>query len=93
MQYRYPIMGIIGIVLVVTIVFSSQQMPLQNTKEDTTKNITSGTNYDKSLESSSKIQTTNGIQHIVPLDKIKSGGPPKDGIPSIDDPKFVNSSP
>src|SRR3989338_6609158 len=91
MQYRYPIMGIIGIVLVVTIVFSSQQMPLQNTKEDTTKNITSGTNYDKSLESSSKIQTTNGIQHIVPLDKIKSGGPPKDGIPSIDDPKFVNS--
>ncbi|HEX9319044.1 MAG TPA: DUF3179 domain-containing (seleno)protein, partial [Nitrososphaeraceae archaeon] len=29
------------------------------------------------------------IKHIVPLDKIVSGGPPPDGIPSIDNPKFV----
>ncbi|MEX0764161.1 MAG: DUF3179 domain-containing protein [Nitrosopumilaceae archaeon] len=35
---------------------------------------------------------TNGIKHIVPLDKIKSGGPPKDGIPSIDNPKFTAAS-
>jgi hypothetical protein len=33
--------------------------------------------------------TTNGLKHIVPLDKIRGGGPPKDGIPSIDNPKFV----
>jgi hypothetical protein len=32
---------------------------------------------------------TNGLKHIVPLDKIKGGGPPKDGIPSIDNPKFA----
>ncbi len=32
---------------------------------------------------------TNGLKHSVPLDKIKGGGPPKDGIPSIDNPKFV----
>lgn len=32
---------------------------------------------------------TNGQKHIIPLDKIKVGGPPKDGIPSIDNPKFV----
>ena len=35
------------------------------------------------------IMVTNGLKHIVPLDKIKGGGPPKDGIPSIDDPKFA----
>lgn len=29
-------------------------------------------------------------KHIVPLDKIVSGGPPPDGIPSIDNPKFVS---
>ena len=29
-------------------------------------------------------------KHIVPLDQIVSGGPPPDGIPSIDNPKFVN---
>ncbi len=28
--------------------------------------------------------------HIVPFDQIVSGGPPPDGIPSIDNPKFVN---
>ena len=36
--------------------------------------------------------TTDGVKHIVPLDKIRSGGPPKDGIPSIDNPKFVNAN-
>lgn len=35
------------------------------------------------------IMVTKGLKHIVPLDKIRAGGPPKDGIPSIDDPKFV----
>jgi Protein of unknown function (DUF3179) len=29
-------------------------------------------------------------KHIVPLDKIVGGGPPQDGIPSIDNPKFVS---
>jgi Protein of unknown function (DUF3179) len=31
-------------------------------------------------------------RHSVPLDEIISGGPPRDGIPSIDDPKFVPAS-
>jgi len=29
-------------------------------------------------------------KHTVPLDQITSGGPPKDGIPAIDDPKFIS---
>ncbi len=33
---------------------------------------------------------TNGVKHIIPLDKIRGGGPPKDGIPSIDNPVFAN---
>ncbi len=40
----------------------------------------------------SNITITNGIKHIIPLDEIKDGGPPKDGIPSIDTPKFVQAS-
>ncbi|MFZ5921906.1 MAG: DUF3179 domain-containing protein [Chloroflexota bacterium] len=32
--------------------------------------------------------TTDFSRHSVPYDEIFSGGPPKDGIPSIDDPKF-----
>ena len=43
-------------------------------------------------ESKYEIQFTKGEKHIVPLDKIRSGGPPPDGIPSIDEPIFVKSS-
>ena len=41
---------------------------------------------------SNGIMVTDGLKHIVPLDKIKGGGPPKDGIPSIDDPQFTTLS-
>jgi hypothetical protein len=33
---------------------------------------------------------TDFAEHSVPLDEFMGGGPPKDGIPSIDDPKFVS---
>lgn len=36
-----------------------------------------------------EIMVTNGVRHSVPLDEILGGGPPKDGIPSIDEPKFI----
>lgn len=32
------------------------------------------------------------VKHLVPLEKIVPGGPPKDGIPSIDNPKFVSAA-
>jgi peroxiredoxin len=35
------------------------------------------------------VQITDGTKHSVPLTDIKGGGPPKDGIPSIDNPKFT----
>lgn len=38
------------------------------------------------------IMVTNEVKHSVPLDEIIGGGPPKDGIPSIDVPKFVSVS-
>lgn len=44
-----------------------------------------------SSKNSDQIQITNGVKHIIPFDDIKSGGPPKDGIPSIDNPKFVKA--
>ncbi|KEQ57062.1 hypothetical protein AAA799E16_00627 [Marine Group I thaumarchaeote SCGC AAA799-E16] len=39
-----------------------------------------------------QMMETDGIKHLIPLDKIKGGGPPKDGIPSIDDPVFATIS-
>lgn len=37
-----------------------------------------------------QILITGGVKHSMPLNEILSGGPPKDGIPSIDDPKFLS---
>ena len=37
-----------------------------------------------------KIMVTDGVKHSIPLEEIISGGPPKDGIPSIDNPKFIS---
>ncbi|MBI2476015.1 MAG: DUF3179 domain-containing protein [Candidatus Taylorbacteria bacterium] len=39
-----------------------------------------------------EIMITDGVKHSVPLDEILGGGPAKDGIPSIDNPKFVSFS-
>lgn len=33
--------------------------------------------------------TAQGVKYIVDPEKIRSGGPPKDGIPSLDDPKYM----
>ena len=37
-----------------------------------------------------EIMVTDGVRHSVALSEIRGGGPPNDGIPSIDDPKFIS---
>lgn len=98
MNYQYPILGGIGITLVLLVFFVSQEMMSSSTENEIVEKIdeqsqviaeqTTSNNPDQ-LED--KIQITNGIKHIVPLDKIRSGGPPKDGIPSIDKPQFTEA--
>ncbi len=39
-----------------------------------------------------KLMITNGIRHIVPLNQILSGGPPPDGIPPIENPKYITAA-
>ena len=70
-----------GIVIIVILIIFSGQFDSM---------VISPTN-DSQVEISmdGEIMETNGVKHIVPLDKIRGGGPPKDGIPSIDEPKFV----
>ena len=51
-------------------------------------------NLDTSLVSTTSGYNTNSASaqdknNIVPLDQIVGGGPPPDGIPSIDNPKFI----
>lgn len=42
-------------------------------------------------KSTRQVFVTDGVKHSIPLEEILSGGPPKDGIPSIDNPKFIGT--
>ncbi len=42
------------------------------------------------LEQPQDIMITDGTKHSVPLEEILAGGPVKDGIPPIDNPKFIS---
>ena len=57
--------------------------------ENSTPN--SNTNNNNSNSSNSE-ETTNTAEWLIPLNEVKDGGPGKDGIPSIDKPKFVSAN-
>lgn len=42
-------------------------------------------------KSTRKVLITDNVKHSIPLNEILSGGVPKDGIPSIDNPKFIGA--
>jgi len=74
-----PVILIVAVIAVFTVSF--QDIPITNQIESDAIDF-------KSTELI--LMETNGIKHNIPLDKIKGGGPPKDGIPSIDNPIFAN---
>lgn len=41
-------------------------------------------------QANGEVWITDFSRHTVPLEEIVSGGPPKDGIPALDDPVFVS---
>ena len=45
---------------------------------------------EQTMRSQRDILVTDGVRHSVPLGEILSGGPGKDGIPAIDEPKFLS---
>ena len=86
LKYILASIGVaIAIIAVLTITSFSSSETVSISKES--ENVSSPEDIEVSVPEG--IMVTNGLKHIVPLDKIKSGGPPKDGIPSIDNPKFA----
>ena len=82
---------LIAPIIVISIVTAALILSLSG--DSASKIITSGpAPSPKAVFSELTIMETNGVKHSIPLDKIKSGGPPKDGIPSIDNPKFAKVS-
>jgi hypothetical protein len=63
--------------------FSLALLGCTTVEQGSSKNVSSNT--------TDVIKTTSGgVKYLIDPSKIVSGGPPKDGIPSIDNPKFVS---
>lgn len=78
-------LSIVGVLVVVLFV------PIMNPSSISIAN--SSTNLNSNASSINSVPTPVGEEEessIIPLDQIVSGGPPPDGIPSIDNPKFIS---
>lgn len=87
----FIIFGLVAIILAIGIIltkFPRNEFFLPESGETKKETITIR-DGDQSF-STKEIMITNDTKHSVPLNEIIGGGPPKDGIPSIDKPKFVS---
>jgi hypothetical protein len=62
---------------------------MEATAASETEDVMFGDNRPDRLKGITGSWNTNWARHTVDYDEIMSGGPPRDGIPSIDDPRFV----
>jgi len=74
-------------IVVISIALAALSVSLQS--EFVPQTIANSGKSDDADSSELVLMETNGVKHLISLDKIKGGGPPKDGIPSIDNPIFA----
>lgn len=71
---------------------SGEEKGEQDAVSTTTTRSRQGTKTANIMETSTReVMVTDGVKHSIPLDGILDGGPGKDGIPSIDEPKFISA--
>ena len=84
MKSTYLIILILSLLLLVSLVSCAKPTPAPQPKAPT------ATPTPAIPQEEYEIKTDpSGVKYIVDPDKIVGGGPPRDGIPSIDNPKFV----
>ncbi|MBI4085053.1 MAG: DUF3179 domain-containing protein [Candidatus Liptonbacteria bacterium] len=82
--------GIIAVVLWQRFTRDDFNLPRGGEAKTETISIPDGEADGNTSFSTKEIMVTDGVKHSVPLSEIIGGGPPKDGIPSIDNPKFIS---
>ncbi len=85
----------VGAVIIVVLAFTLFMLFQSNVDKDFSNLATSDTPSSTSLSAEVSVSTTvlpsgERVRYVVPPEDIVSGGPPKDGIPSIDNPIFVS---
>jgi hypothetical protein len=82
MKTKYLTLFIVSLLLVALLLGCTQSTPISQPPRKTPVTPPPQEEYDIKTDPS-------GTKFIVDPDKIVGGGPPKDGIPSIDNPKYV----
>jgi hypothetical protein len=80
-KYIGPIVGVAAAVVLLIVFFGGNGLDVKSSESDAVLEV-----VDKG---EIKI-TEGGTKYIVDPSKIRGGGPPKDGIPSIDNPKYIS---
>jgi len=83
------ILSVVGVILSILFIVIST-INANPTSTITTSSSSSSAADDNNSNSPRAVPTTKEEKSIVPLDQIVSGGPPPDGIPSVDNPKFIS---
>ncbi len=81
------LIGILAIVAILVVAFYPDNSQMSKEAEN---HPTQEIKLDTPLTEMEIKTTITGKKYIVEPEKIRSGGPPKDGIPSIDNPKYVS---
>ena len=88
---KETLVAVVSILSVVGVILSILFIVISTINTDPTSTITtSSADDDNNTNLQRAVSTTEEEKSIVPLDQIVSGGPPPDGIPSIDNPKFIS---
>lgn len=61
----------------------------QDDSTQTSKEFAINNTLTQVMQTQRQILVTDGVKHTIPLNEILSGGPGKDGIPAINNPKFI----
>lgn len=97
MRPSFIIIGILSIGALSAWYFQDRSFPVPRgevgfiSEPSTSTEETSDAPTAQSMQTQRKISITDGVKHSILLDEILSGGPGKDGIPSIDSPKFISA--
>ncbi|MCI0619707.1 DUF3179 domain-containing protein [Candidatus Wolfebacteria bacterium] len=70
---------------------TGETVPLNDESEESAETIPDTPPTQIMETSRREILMTDGVKHSIPLNEILSGGPAKDGIPSIDNPIFISA--
>lgn len=89
---KETIVAVVSILSVVGVILSILFIVISAINTNPTSTITTSAAADNNNNTNlpRAVATTEEEKSIVPLDQIVSGGPPPDGIPSIDNPKFIS---